>query len=513
MRRVPFHPVLVAAFPVLLLWALNVREVRPGDGLAVVGAAVAATLVVTAVAALALHGVRRGALVGSAVAAAALGHGYLWTPSQVVLPGVAVAAVFVLLVAWRSHVLDDDAVGRLTLGANVVAALLVVATLPAIVGTGSWAETQEGVAPIVATERAERDIVWIVPDRYGRQDILQDLMDVDTSAFVAALEQRGFAVADRATTNYPATSHALSAALNMAYLDDLLGEVPADQRSSIAPVYPLLRDHRLGHTLTGAGYEYVHIGNWWTPTATARTADVVLNRDPRSEFAEVWEETTILPPLSALWRSDEATTDRESKRLDAAWQLDALDEQVAQVVADTDDQPRFVFAHVTLPHGPYVFNADGSPADPPYEPERSRDEQYAIQTAYLDTRLLDVVDQLLAVPEEDRPIIVIHADEGPHPLAKETQLGESFAWDGDATSEDLRVKFGILSALYLPGVDADAVVPEDLSGVNVMRLVLNTYLGTDLEMLPDRTLVFGSNEDRYTFEDVGQIVRPDDPPG
>ena len=76
---------------------------------------------------------------------------------------------------------------------------------------------------------------------------------------------------------------------------------------------------------------------------------------------------------------------------------------------------------------------------------------------YLDTRIEAVVDRLLDVPEEERPIIVLMADEGPYPKRYEgnPQIqgpDPDFDWSS-ITDEELRIKYGILHAMLLPGVD------------------------------------------------------------
>ena len=52
----------------------------------------------------------------------------------------------------------------------------------------------------------------------------------------------------------------------------------------------------------------------------------------------------------------------------------------------------------------------------------------------------------------------------------------------------LRKRSGILNAYYLPGGNVRSLSPN-ISPVNSFRLVFNSYFGTDLEMLPDRTYV------------------------
>ena len=68
-----------------------------------------------------------------------------------------------------------------------------------------------------------------------------------------------------------------------------------------------------------------------------------------------------------------------------------------------------------LPHPPYVLDEQGNAVPDDVAAKRSTAERYEAQMRYLDTRIEAVVDRLLDVPEEERPIIILMADEGPYP--------------------------------------------------------------------------------------------------
>ena len=174
------------------------------------------------------------------------------------------------------------------------------------------------------------------------------------------------------------------------------------------------------------------------------------------------------------------------------FQFDALNE----IAADPD--PTFTFAHFTLPHPPYVFDAQGNyvTAD---QWRAGPDEAYLDQLKYTNTAMLQMIDRLMAGPDETDPIVVIQSDEGPHPARLEADE-DAFEWP-DATDAELGGKFRILDALYLPGESPDAHL-ESFTPVNTFRIVFDRYFGADLALLPDRSWVFQDSSHPYRFTEI-----------
>ncbi len=111
---------------------------------------------------------------------------------------------------------------------------------------------------------------------------------------------------------------------------------------------------------------------------------------------------------------------------------------------------------------------------------------------FTNASLLALVDRLHAGPPESWPIIVIAADEGPFP-DRYAEDEDHFQWL-EAQPEELLGKFSILSAISVPGVDRagleDAGFSDDMTLVNLFRIVFNAAFDADLPMLPHRNWVF-----------------------
>ncbi len=84
-------------------------------------------------------------------------------------------------------------------------------------------------------------------------------------------------------------------------------------------------------------------------------------------------------------------------------------------------------------------------------------------------------------------MILLQSDEGPFP-ADYADDEWGFEWQ-DATDAELEEKFGILFAMRVPGADLEAEGFHDaITPVNAFRIVFNARFGTDLPLLPDRTV-------------------------
>lgn len=496
--RVAVHPVFVAAWPALTLWSSNANEVLADEAWPFVWMpAVLAALATGLVTLLVRRDHRRAAVVVSTVTAAALLGGRVVEAPEVWAAVTFLGVLAIVLVGWMREI-GETALGAVTAILNVLAVVLVLLTLPAVVPSLSG-EGGEAADAIVANGGTASDVWYLIPDRYPRADTLETVFDFDNTPFLEALEERGFDVGDAALSNYPKTAHSLASTWNLDYLEELV-DLDDASGNDWGPVYRLMRDHVLGRTLQRAGYEYTHLGSWWSPTALVDIADRNVRLDARSEFAGVWVTSTLGAQLQGEVDTTPGATGQEIREgfrdlnYDyTVFQLDALDD-----LATSDaDQPRFVLAHITQPHEPYVFDRDGSRVSREDAQARTREENLVRQVEHLNMRLLATIDAILA--RDPDAVIVIQSDEGPHPRAR---TGPSYDWvaGDDAT---LAEKLRILSAIRLPG---GPDIPDDRTSVNTWRWVLNTVIGTDLPLLEDRIEVFPGEDELYTLVDVTDRV-------
>lgn len=511
-RRVPpVHPLLLASYPILFLYGQNLGEVRFGELLAPIALSLAAATTVYGLFSAVLRDVRRGALLASIALVAVFGFGRV----RDLLDGTAFGGGRLLL-AWGMLTVLAMVLAvrvrrgpiRLTSGLNVVAAILVITAAAPIavhelgaIGAGGAGAGGPTPRPVVAGSSSgpARDIYYIMVEDLGSERTLREDYGLKETGLFDWLREDGFVVPTDAKTNYNKTVQVLAAAFNMTYLDEIAARV-GTQSGDSHPLYEMIDDNVVARFLKSQGYRYHHIGAWWDPTERSSIADRNYGLQQRSDFAATLYRTTILPDVVArlprlgirLPIEADATGD-EGQYASALYGFRALEE------ASAAPGPKFVFAHFLIPHDPFVFAADGSRLTPELRRGRSANELFLEQARYTNTRVRAIVETLLAGPEATRPIIVVQTDEGPNPARYERDP-TSFAWT-DATLGELRVKFEILNAFYLPGVEVPAI-PPTMSPVNTFRLIFSLYFGADLPLLPDRQVIFRDKAHPYDFTDV-----------
>lgn len=508
-RRLLVYPLLLGAWPVLFLYSENIGEVRLSEAVRAAGVVVAITAAVLIVLTLGLRDSRRAALTTAILSCALLLYGHVETllgePSWLFTAWVVGAVALVVAVLLVRRPLTDLS----KIVASVTVVLVVLALLPVVQATAAAANAPPS-DPAAAVDVDDvpgwvgqgepRDIYYLIFDRYGSEENLRRRFGWDNVPFTAALEQRGFAVVDEARANHLRSAQSLASSLNMRYLLDFQ-ERYGTQTDDLLGVYDLLQDHALGRILQSHGYTYVHIGAWWDPTEHNDFADVNLGYERESDFLATLWDTTLVAEL----RRPPEQKSGEQRRYGAY--LGTLDQLQQLRRAAARPGPTFTFAHILLPHQPFVFDAEGRYQSLEDDGRRGHDVGYVEQLQYTNDQILALVDELLAVPADRRPLIVIQGDEGPHPL-NYLRGEERYSW-ADAPDAELFEKLAILNALYLPeveGVEVPTPAPTH-TPVNTWRMILSAYFGADLPPLPDRTYVFRDDLHVYDFVDVTDRLR------
>ncbi|TSC63114.1 MAG: hypothetical protein G01um101448_99 [Parcubacteria group bacterium Gr01-1014_48] len=479
-KKYPLHPLFVALFPVIALLAANIDKTPVSHAINPALVSMLGALVVWGVLYIMTRSYRTSALAVSWFLVLFFSYGYFYTLiGETVRHRYVLALWGLLLCGGVFYAYRPKASHRtITMIANIMAVVLVALSLLQIAAYKirtfiTDPPLSDHIAAfdygIVTRPEVLPDIYYIIIDAYASEWSFKEFFNFDISEFTSYLTRLGFYVVPKSTSNYSKTIYSLSSQLNMEYLDTIVGLRYEEEKLG-----KLLENNRLIHFMNQQGYHTIHIGSPWTPTLNNRYADENINYQPvpfGTEFSLILYNTTVLETVTEAM---DLLDHRKVQWKRIQHEFDEL-ERIASRPEST-----YVFAHLEIPHHPYVFDTDGSFVPANIENGREEKENYVRQVRYLNTKLTRLVDHIFE-ESDTSPIIIIQSDHGSGITPDNGVLTLEGARRDFIFQEGMRN----FSALFLPG-KRHLVLSETLTPVNVVRIVLNEYFGTNLDMLPNK---------------------------
>lgn len=367
---------------------------------------------------------------------------------------------------------------------------------PSVITTGKTSQTTKNLP----------DIYYFIFDRYAGPKSQRTEYGIENNPLFEFLKRKGFYLAEDASTNYPKTLHSLGSSLNMEYLDFLTEKTNGGHSSDQTIVTPLIRQSKVHMFLKNKGYYLVNIGpKTWNPTSKNPYADqsFIMKNGTYGEadaFTTGFLNTTIAAPLlKKLFHNPldvSADPENNEHRRLVLFGLEAVEKAI------DINGPKFVFAHILIPHDPFVFDKNCNPITEEEVKKHDHVYNYKNQLTCANTNIEKLMTDILA-RSKTPPIILLQSDEGPFPL--KNILPEKQSWS-IASTEALKEKFPILNAFYMPGVSQKELY-QSITPVNSFRVIFNSYFDTKLPLLPDRNYVFQDEENYYKFTDVTERIK------
>lgn len=332
------------------------------------------------------------------------------------------------------------------------------------------------------------DIYYIILDSYNRADALQEVFGLDITPFLNQMEEMGFYVVDCGCSNYAFTEVSMASAFNMDYLPNLDPDIQPGN-TDILHATALIKNNLLQRQLKSAGYEIVAFdtGYEWNQW---KEADLFLSPSDNpflnagiQPFERMLIDSTLLRIVTDFkpqWLEGNKAALRHSAIIERTlFTLDVLDELPEQT------KPRFIYAHINVPHVPFVFEADGNiHKDVNYyngERDYPSSEEYFIkgyreQIQFLNNQIPKIAAEIIRRSKVP-PVIIIQGDHG--------------------VRDDINLK--VLNLIYLPG-GKDQLYPT-MTPVNTFRIVLNTLFDAKVPILEDHSY-FSSKTAPFDFVEV-----------
>jgi hypothetical protein len=487
LQRLPLHPFLFAIYPALALLGLNIDQIRPSVAVRAILISLVLASILIGLFRLLFKNWDTAAILTTAALLAFFAYGHIYNALKTLSITATILdrhrilaplwlAAFLVFAFWL--VRKKPNLRRVHGYLNLVTAIALVFPIFQLAQFSVLAQVEKPEAnpPDPAAAHLHLpggapapDIYYIIVDAYSRDDTMLKEYGLDNTPFINQLHDLGFYVARCSQSNYGQTELSLSSSLNMNYLDALDPHaVPGGTDRSSLP--DLIKHGAVRQAFESLGYRTVAFETGFKVT---EWDDASVYLSPSSAAVGSLQVNAGLNDFELMLVNTSAgrlLTDG-MKKLPQFLQADFDNPRLIHrnmILFDFDQLarlpalpgPKFVFAHLVIPHPPYVFGPNGEFTDYDREPRAA----YHDQVLYLNKRLiplLQTIQQQSATP----PIIVIQGDHA-------------------GVESDQNFRMEILNAYYLPGQAAGSLY-ENISPVNTFRLILNQYFGGQYPLLKD----------------------------
>jgi hypothetical protein len=309
------------------------------------------------------------------------------------------------------------------------------------------------------------DVYLIILDAHARSDDIKREFAYDNTIILEQLTRMGFYIAQCSNANYPdATWQSMYATLNMRFFDHVQVKTQSPTQT-INNAFSGIKNSEVINMFQELGYVIVSFNT---------TYDFLNLTDADVYYDFVYFPNTDIPAFNRFESQlldktpvgllIDKTISSEKIHYDNVQQVLRKLPQIPQEVSS----PKFIYAHIVVPHFPYVFSPTGEYLAE--DQDKFTAQKYVDQVAYIDGQIVAIVKKLIE-NSSTLPIIILQGDHG-FP-ASGIQPGAM----GNST--------GILNAYYFPSIDYSENFYPTISPVNSFRLLFNLYFDERMSLLPD----------------------------
>ena len=310
-------------------------------------------------------------------------------------------------------------------------------------------------------EKTLPDVYLIILDAHARSDVLREKYKYDNSFFIQGLTDLGFYVAECSQSNYSRTNYSLPSILNMDYLQNFtdMATMPSMQESTVI------------QSLRSRGYITIGFENRASGHFNLN-GDIHLSRNKLAlgidltggpnEFESQLIQTSVLKlfyDIPQLIPGFNPVTREKSEWREHYLQTYYILDELKRIPGIPGT--KFVFAHIMVPHPPYIFTPSGE-----FKLNGNEISGYRDNVDFIDHHVLPTLEAIIensSVP----PIIIIQGDHGPL---------------GDRSTPEMRMT--ILNAYYV-NQETKQSLYSTITPVNSFRAILNHYFGSNFPVLDD----------------------------
>jgi hypothetical protein len=323
------------------------------------------------------------------------------------------------------------------------------------------------------------NIYYIVMDGYPSSSILRERLAIRENFLDSHLRNKGFFVLENARSNYNYTTFSIHSMFYMHYIDWLKNiSKPEPVHFSRSAVQ--IAKTPLINWLKQNGYNLFNLSIFDLPGTQSETPrkfffvispDVIFQHTIWNRIK--WQLIPVLFPSFTKTLLETLKTNPKRSIREAREHNHKISDSLAILPSIQTEIPKFVYAHFTMPHSPYLYDSSGKqyPDSLIYinDPVQ-RKRIYAGFIAYTNNQILSISENILK--KDKNALIIFQSDHG---------VRESFI---TPLMEDGCKNY---SAFYFPDKDYKLLY-DSMSNVNTFRIILNKYFNQQLPLLKDSSI-------------------------
>ena len=522
------HPFLVGIFPILIIYSQNIGRVEIGELFLPVIIIVGLTIGLYYFLKLILKNENKSAIIVTLILIMLFSYGHIYYllsdvmidefdigQNRYLIPAFGLVLGISIFFIIRARRVFDNATSIL----NVISIVFIIVAISNVALVGAeitscdkcsnqeffyeardFSDYFESHEFSISENQELPDVYYLILDEYARNDALIEYHNFSNHELTEFLEKKGFHIAKNSFANYPMSVQSIPAIMNMDYINFLADEIGTEVRN-YKPLngknYGLYPNNMVIKNFKEMNYKII----------TFNTFALHLHENPLSDetfchrdkflldnrLVDVLARTSIFGYYIERWAEGELR------------QVTLCAFENFGNAGNVFDEPVFVWAHVMLPHPPWIFGPNGEEITPGkpllitdnpefrdsgWEPKR----QYIQQVQFANKKTIEVVENILE--NNSNAIIIIQGDHG---TAWETNWMEP-------SKEDAWQRLRNFDAIYFPDKDKRDLLLDDRTLVNTFRTVFNAYYESNYELLEDK-MYWGWNAKPYYFEEMTQYLR------
>lgn len=294
------------------------------------------------------------------------------------------------------------------------------------------------------------DIYFIILDGYSGFNVLQKHWNFANGELKKFLIDNGFFVAENGKTIYNVTNYSIASTFNMAELNIDTTDLYA--KSSYLSLAELIKNNIVVKRFYELGYDFINLSFFDILNKKKFYQDIYFFKK-----GNIYQDRTIYGHIYEIY--NENTADMAKINLD-------IFNRLRTIRSTFNEKPKFIYAHIMMPHPPYYFDAEGNETDFSYANDIENKYNYLEQLKYSNKLLMETLNSIFN-SAENPPVIIVQGDHGFRAFEKENKN---------------EIEFSVLNCFYFPDKDY-SLLTDSSKTINTFRVIFNKYFNQKLELL------------------------------